>query len=98
MKKVTQYTKNGREWHLCRREGNIAIFTHEHRFYEVIEIQSHNGRTFPATDKKPESYCPPAEYPPSNEQWGSKGWSFSNLADATAKYNELQIAQSPATK
>jgi predicted RNA binding protein YcfA (HicA-like mRNA interferase family) len=84
MKILTQYTKNGREWHVCRREGSIAIFTHDHRFYEVIVIQSHNGREIAG------NHVSAAEYPPSNEQWGSKGWSFSNLADATAKYNELK--------
>jgi len=84
MKQLTQYTKNGREWHVCRREVNIAIFTNDHRFYEVIVIQSHNGRVIAGNQ------IAPAEYAPSNEEWGSKGWSFSSLADATAKYNELK--------
>lgn len=89
MKILTEYTKNGRKWTLHNREGNIAIFTCDGRFYEVIEIQSHNGRTFPATDKKPESYCPPAEYPPSNEQWGTKGFSYSHILDAAIKFQDL---------
>ena len=82
MKTLTQYKKNGIDWQITSRAGNIAMATSE-RGYEVIIIQSHNGRTIAC------NYCEPAEYPPSNEQWGSKGWSYTILADAENKYSEL---------
>lgn len=83
MKTLTEYTKNGRKWTLHRREGNIAIFTNDGRFYEVIEIQSHNGREIQG------KHFPAAEYPPSNEQWGAKGFSYSHILDAFAKFEDL---------
>jgi len=75
MKQLTEYKRNGLTWQIVTRKGNAAIFQSRYG-YEVIVIQSHNGRTIAAKDDKPEVYCEPAEYPPSNEQWGSKGWSY----------------------
>jgi len=69
MKQLTEYKRNGLTWQLLTRKGNAAIFQSRYG-YEVIVIQSHNGRTIAG------NYCEPAEYPPSNEQWGSKGWSY----------------------
>jgi len=90
MKTLERYNKNGREWNLYRRVNDIAIFaTRDCMFFEVIIIQSHNGRFVPARYDKPEIYCPPAEYPPSNEQWGSKGWSFTNISEANQKLDTL---------
>ena len=84
MKQLTQYRKNGHDFQLVRREAGIAIF-HGKRIggnsetWEVIHIQSHNGREIGG------SYCPPAEFPPSNEQWGAKGWTLTSLDDAEAR-------------
>jgi len=91
MKTLTEYKRNGFTWQLVTRQGNAAIYKSQYGF-EVIQIQSHNGRTIPAKDDKPETYCEPAEYPPSNEQWGSKGWTyrFDQIGQAQAKLAELQ--------
>lgn len=97
MKQLTEYKRNGLTWQLVARLVTAAIFKSQHG-YEVIVIQSHNGRTIAAKDDKPEVYCEPAEYPPSNEQWGSKGFSYplSDLAAAEAKMLELaQKTSSP---
>jgi len=83
MKKLTQYKKNGYNWQLLKREGNLAIFQ-SGQFYEVILIQSHNGRDIAG------KHCEAAEYSPSNEQWGSKGWSYSNEQDALDKFASLK--------
>jgi hypothetical protein len=90
MKPLTKYKRNGLSWQITTRQGNAAIFQSQYGF-EVIQIQSHNGRTIPAKDEKPETYCEPAEYPPSNEQWGSKGWTFrlDQLEDAKIKLKEI---------
>lgn len=82
MKILTQYKRNGIDWNIIKRINNIAIAESTHG-YEVITIQSHNGRTIAG------KYCEPSEYPPSNEQWGSKGWSYSLLIDASDKFNQL---------
>ena len=82
MKILTQYKKNGIDWNIIKRINNIAIAESTHG-YEVIVTQSHNGRTIAG------NYCEPSEYPPSNEQWGSKGWSYSLLVDASDKFNQL---------
>lgn len=82
MKKLTEYKKNGRTWRVVNRSGDIAIFASD-QFYEVIMIQSHNGREIHG------KHFPAAEYPPSNEQWGSKGWSFSDEKKARFKLEKL---------
>jgi len=92
MKQLTEYKRNGLTWQIVTRLGNAAIFKSQYG-YEVIAIQSHNGRTIAS------NYCEPAEYPPSNEQWGSKGFSYplSELAAAEAKMLELaQKTSSPS--
>jgi len=90
MKQLTEYKRNGLTWQIVTRKGNAAIFQSRYG-YEVIVIQSHNGRTIAAKDDKPEVYCEPAEYPPSNEQWGSKGWSYriDQLTAAESKLEQL---------
>jgi len=91
MKTLTQYTKHGITRRVLHRGGNIAIFASE-RDYEVIIIQSHEGRVIAAKE------CPAAEYPPSSEQWGAKGWTYNTRDEAIQKYNELYLKhQFPAT-
>lgn len=51
--------------------------------WEVIEIQSHNGREIAG------KHFEPAEYPPSNEQWGVKGWTCTSQEEALAKFEEI---------
>jgi len=87
MKTLTQYTKHGITRSILHRSGNIAIFASE-RDYEVITIQSHDGRVIASNE------CPAAEYPPSSEQWGAKGWTYRTIDEAIAKYNDL-IASVP---
>ena len=87
MKTLTQYTKHGITRSVLHRSGNIAIFSSE-RDYEVITIQSHDGRVIAGNE------CPAAEYPPSSEQWGTKGWTYRTIDEALAKYNEI-IASVP---
>jgi hypothetical protein len=88
MKTLNNYTKNGYDYTLVNRIEGIAIFhgkskSSQAETWEVIAIQSHNGLTIAAND------VPPAEYPPSNEQWGAKGWSFSSLESAQGKFHDL---------
>lgn len=86
MKILTEYKKNGYLFTQHKREGNYAIFKGQNEnivTWEVIQIQSHNGRNIMGNE------CPPAEYAPSNEQWGSKGWTYSRLEEAEEKLEKL---------
>jgi hypothetical protein len=86
MKTLIEYKKHGRTFKLLNRIGNIGMFQAEHengRFdCEIIQIQSHQGREcFGKT-------FPPAEYPPSTNQWGTLGWTAISPADAARIFRE----------
>jgi hypothetical protein len=88
MKQLTSYTKNGYDFELLTRKGNVGVFCGSPKVgtiktWEVIIIKSHNGREIAG------NYFPPAEFPPSNEEWGSKGWTFSNSIDAMNKFMDV---------
>jgi hypothetical protein len=84
MKQLTQYRKHGHDFLLIKRSGNVGLFKEsKYNSYELIIIQSHNGREIMG------NIIPPQEYPPSNEQWGSKGWTFTIEADALKNFDEL---------
>ena len=84
MKRLETYQKNGHSFSLHERTGDLATF-HGNRIggssetWEVIHIQSHNGREIAG------KYFDPAEFPPSNEQWGSKGFTCRNLEAANIR-------------
>jgi len=85
---LINYGKNGHEFTVIARTGNLAIFKGVSRAngsetFELIEIQSHDGREIAG------KFFEPAEFPPSNEQWGSKGWTFTNLPDAQDRMAEM---------
>ena len=87
MKKLTQYrSRNGYHWNIIERTGDIALAYGGSIGFEVFEVQSHDGREIGG------KWCEPAEYAPSNEQWGTKGFSFKNEKPAREKFAEL-IAQ-----
>lgn len=95
MKQLTQYRKHGKDFLLIKRSGNIGLFKeNKYNSYEVIIIQSHNGREIMG------NVIPPAEFAPSDESWGSKGWTYTIEADALKKFDELcEIAlTTPAKK
>lgn len=59
------------------RRGNLTVG------YEVIKIQSHNGREMFG------KFIPPSEYYPSSQQWGVCGFSCDNKDRALIKYHQL---------
>jgi hypothetical protein len=65
----------------------IAVAQGKHDF-EVIIVQSHNGREFTTKDGQLVK-AQPAEFPPSSEQWGAKGWTYRDIESAQIKFNEL---------
>jgi hypothetical protein len=77
MKILTKYSKNGYDFTIVKREGDLAIAKGHSRNseavnWEVIEIQSHDGL------KMGDAFVAPAEFAPSNNQWGNKGWTAWN--------------------
>lgn len=73
MKILTKYAKNGYDYVVVKREGDLAIAKGQSRTsisinWEVIEIQSHDGL------QMGKNWVNAKEYPPRSEQWGVKGW------------------------
>jgi len=91
MKELTNYRKHVNDFLLIKRSGNVGLFQEKkYNSYEVIIIQSHNGREIMG------NVIPPAEFAPSDESWGSKGWTYTIEADALKKFDELcEIALTP---
>jgi hypothetical protein len=87
MKKLTEYKKNGRTWIVQKRVNDIAMAVDagNPRNHEVFIVQSHNGM------ERHGSWIEPAEYTPSNEEWGSKGWSFMDRKSALRRFVELVV-------
>ena len=84
MKKLTQYrSRYGYPWTIIERRGDIALAYGGSIGFEVFEVQRHNGREIAR------NWFGPAEFAPSNEQWGTKGWSFKKEDAARAKFDEL---------
>jgi len=86
MKILTDYHKNKYDYSIILREGNLSVScgksrTSDAQTWEVFQIQSHNGLTIGGT------YMPPAEFCPSNEQWGTKAWTALNLEQAMVIFN-----------
>lgn len=67
---------------ILKREGNVVLaekhndITPDHKYYEVMVLQVHNG--FEIAGK----IVPPSEYLPHGEQWGQAGWSCQDLTHA----------------
>jgi hypothetical protein len=95
MKLLQPYSKNGYDFTVIQRSDQVAIChgkskTSPAETWEVFLIQHHNGLTIAG------NHVPPAEYPPSNEQWGSKGWTFTTEDAAWEKFQKLIFDDSVA--
>jgi hypothetical protein len=91
MKILTKYAKNGYDYTIVKRENNLAIAVGRSRTckaetWEVIEIQSHDGL------KMGDTFMPPAEFAPSNNQWGTKGWTACNKEQAEDIFDRQKAA------
>ena len=78
-----EFTKNGFQYRQLARDGNAALYSQtkgDFGAYEVFAIQSHNGREIAG------KLIPPAEFGPSSEEWGSKGWTYTDRRVAWAAY------------
>ena len=93
MKQLAYYkSRQGYLWRVIDRKGNVALAEGGSIGFEVFEVQSHNGREING------KWCEPAEYPPSNEQWGAKGFSYQKEESARAKFAEMVKQQAELTE
>lgn len=77
MEPLTQYSKNGYDFTILKEEKGWAIAKGISRVsgrenWEVIEVQSHNGLMMG------KNWVEPCFFPPSNNQWGTKGFTALN--------------------
>lgn len=84
------YRKNSYGFKLVKREDDVAIYsqheptTDEIVAYEVFIVRRHDGLNFGGVKTEP------AEYGPSNEEWGSYGYTVWNLQAAAVKMQILK--------
>jgi hypothetical protein len=83
------FVKKGFEFSLVKREGDLAIYKKQKPeqktfSFEVICIKRHNGYTIAGTVMEP------AETYPGDSQWGIYGFTYTDLAEAEEKFNELK--------
>jgi hypothetical protein len=91
------FRQNGFEFKLVLREGNIGLFCKTKpglgfESFEVAIIQRHD--TFVIHGKEIEA----AEHLPSSQQWGVKGWTYSNRVSADRKFDQLKRRASACTR
>jgi hypothetical protein len=90
MKEIpSRFRKNGFDFKLLMREGDIGLLRKtkvglKYESFEVVIIQRHE--TFIIKGK----LIPAAEHLPSSEQWGVKGWTYSDRMSAERKFDELR--------
>lgn len=93
----TTFNKNGYTYEQVLRDGNIAIFKQRLRpgvgelAYETIIIQIKPAVTIKG------KFVPEREAAPSDEAFGTLGWSYPTLERAKAKFHELLKARSVST-
>ena len=103
MKLLTEYSKNGYHFTLVKRVEDAAIFqgvkpTSSSNNWEVIRIQKTLGGarifTTPEGIKKTVQF-EAKEYPPSDSEWGDKGWTCLTLEAAEEKLSQLAQTKQP---
>jgi hypothetical protein len=87
------FRHDGFEFKLLLREGNIGLFRKTKpgltfESFEVVIIQRHD--TFTIQGKQVEA----GEHLPSSEQWGVKGWTYSDRVSAGRKFDQLNLRAS----
>lgn len=82
---ATTFRKDGFDWSLVERQGDIAIYRQAKpgvERFNTFHVQSHNGREIGG------KVFEPAEFMPSAEQWGRLGWTHYTLEKAQEKMAE----------
>jgi len=95
MRKIpAQFTKKGFEYRLVSRNGDIAIYEQSsdtQKWYEVVVIKKIKETEFNMDGRLVVS--PPREKYPSDNEWGTLGWTFHTLPDAQVKAEEVKMSR-----
>ena len=90
MKEIpTTFRKSGFDFRLLMREGDVALFRKTKRgpkfeSFEVVIIQRHERFTVGGNQIEA------SEHLPYSEEWGVKGWTYSDRLSAEHKICELR--------
>ena len=82
---ASNYSKNGYDFNLVSRNGDVAIYSQHDKetgqllYYEVFIVQKNKERTIAG------NIIPASESSPANEQWGSEGYTMTDLTSARSK-------------
>lgn len=84
----TKFRSDGFNFQIVHRDGAVALLAkqksnHTQMSYEVAIIQTHPAECLFGRD------LPEREVMPPSESWGTLGWSYVDLADAVASYDQL---------
>ena len=87
MKPLTQYRRGDHDYCIIERFGDVAIFQCEppnrKPMFEVIKIQTNKEREMFGKMIAASESCPCANL------WGQRGWTFTSMEDARAKFKSL---------
>ena len=90
MKKLAEsFTEKGFNHKQVHRDGSFAIYCRwrdespDHKHYEVIRIQSHNGYSLAGKD------YPPSEFYPSSNSWGLNGFTCGTKEKAYERLDRM---------
>lgn len=88
-----KFTRNRYQFEqLCRTENTAIYVQHingRQKAFEVIVIAVANRHVVKKNGRVAWETCAPYECYPSSEAWGTYGWTYTNQADARAKYDLL---------
>ena len=89
------FRSDGFDFELLKRDGDIALFRKTKpglgfESFEVVVIQRHE--TFEIEGK----LIPASEHLPRSEQWGIKGWTYSDRLSADRRFNQLKKVRARA--
>ena len=80
---------DGFDFELVQREGDVALLRkskphHRDPSYEVVIVQKHKANKWPNGTSSPDR-----ESMPHIGQWGTTGWTYSDLPSAKTRFNTL---------
>lgn len=84
----THFESKGFTFTQVFREGYLAIYEQTwkgKKWFEVVRIQKHNGRTFPNG-----TVTPPAEFYPSANSWGVDGFTYHSFGEAMNRLEKMR--------
>lgn len=91
MKELPQtWTRGGFSHEVLRREGMVALVQRQHRdvstpHWEVVRLRVKPKRLLHG------HWVGESEAYPSPEEWGERGWTYTTLEDAQAKFTEMTM-------